>query len=88
MDQETLIDSVKKTHNVIIVHEAPKIGGIGAEIAAMLAEKALYELESPIVRIGAPFTPVPFSRPLEKAYVPDRRKIKQSVKDLLNPEPA
>ena len=84
LDHETIIESVKKTHNVIIVHEAPKIGGIGAEIAAVIAEKAIYELESPICRVAAPFTPVPFSPPLEKFYVPDRQKIVKAVKDLLN----
>ena len=86
LDHETIIESVKKTHNVVIVHEAPKIGGIGAEIAAVIAEKALYELESPVVRIGAPFTPVPFSRPLEKAYIPDKGRIIKAVKDLLTSE--
>ena len=83
LDHETIINSVKKTHNVIIAHEAPKIGGVGAEIAAVIAEEAVYELEAPIVRIGAPFTPVPFSAPLEKAYVPDRKKIVKAVRDLL-----
>ncbi|MBN1685345.1 MAG: alpha-ketoacid dehydrogenase subunit beta [Spirochaetales bacterium] len=86
LDHETIIESVKKTHNVVIVHEAPKIGGIGAEIAAVIAEEAIYELESPVRRIGAPFTPVPFSRPLEKAYVPDRERIITTVMELLSPE--
>lgn len=83
LDHETIVNSVKKTHNVVIAHEAPKIGGVGAEIAAMIAEEAIYELEAPIVRVGAPFTPVPFSAPLEKAWVPDRQNIVKAVKDLL-----
>jgi len=86
LDHDTLIESVRKTHKAVIVHEAPKTGGIGAEIAAVLAEKALYELEAPIIRIGAPFTPVPFSRPLEKAFVPDRQRIIKAVRDLVRPE--
>ena len=83
LDHETIVNSVKKTHNVVIAHEAPKIGGVGAEIAAVIAEEAIYELESPIVRVGAPFTPVPFSPPLEKAWVPDQQRIIKAVKDLL-----
>lgn len=86
LDHDTIIESVKKTHNVVIAHESPKIGGVGAEIAAVIAEKAIYELEGPVKRVGAPFTPVPFSRPLEKAYVPDKARIIEAVKEVLSAE--
>jgi pyruvate dehydrogenase E1 component beta subunit len=84
LDHETILESVGKTHRVVITYEAPKIGGVGAEIAAVIAEKAIYELESPILRVAAPFTPLPFSPPLEKHYVPDRNRIAGAVKALLN----
>jgi pyruvate dehydrogenase E1 component beta subunit len=84
LDEETIVNSVKKTHNVVIVHEAPKIGGVGGEIAAVIAEKAIFELESPIRRVGAPFTPVPFSKPLEDLYKPNKDKIIGAVRDVLS----
>jgi pyruvate dehydrogenase E1 component beta subunit len=67
----------------VVVHEAPKIGGAGGEIAAMVAEEALEYLDAPIQRIGAPFAPVPFSRPLEKAYVPSEEQIIAGVRKTM-----
>jgi len=75
IDKKTILDSVKKTGRLIIVHEACKTFGFGAEIAAVVAEEALEYLDAPIIRIGAPDTPVPFSKPLEKAYIPDEEMI-------------
>ena len=66
------------------MHEAPKIGGIGAEIAAVIAEKAIYELESPICRVAAPFTPENIRTTLAGEDVPEVLKIVKAVKDLLN----
>lgn len=80
LDKDTIVASVKKTSRLVIVHEAPKIGGAGGEIAATVAEEALEYLDAPIERIGAPFAPVPFSRPLEKAYVPSVDQIVAGVK--------
>ena len=65
-DKETVINSVKKTHRLCICHEAVKQGGFGAEIAATVAEEALEYLDAPILRYGAPFTPIPFAPTLEK----------------------
>lgn len=67
-DKETILESVKKTHRLVIVHESVKQGGVGAEIAAFVAEEAIDYLDAPILRYGAPFTPVPFSPVLENAY--------------------
>ncbi|HCX62424.1 MAG TPA: alpha-ketoacid dehydrogenase subunit beta, partial [Clostridiales bacterium] len=67
-DKETILESVKKTHRLAIIHEAVKQGGVGSEIAAYVAEEAVEYLDAPIKRFGAPFTPVPFSPPLENAY--------------------
>lgn len=65
-DKETVINSVKKTHRLCVCHEAVKQSGFGAEIAATVAEEALEYLDAPILRYGAPFTPVPFAPTLEK----------------------
>ena len=65
-DKETVLNSVKKTHRLCIVHEAVKQGGFGAEIAATVAEEALEYLDAPILRYGAPFCPIPFAPTLEK----------------------
>ena len=65
-DKETVLNSVKKTHRLCIVHEAVKQGGFGAEIAATVAEEALEYLYAPILRYGAPFCPIPFAPTLEK----------------------
>ena len=83
LDEETILNSVKKTHRLLIVHEEVKFAGSGAEIAAMVAEKAFDYLDAPIVRIGAPFTPVPFSPPLEQEFIPSEEKIIQAVKKMM-----
>jgi acetoin:2,6-dichlorophenolindophenol oxidoreductase subunit beta len=82
LDTDTIVESVKKTHGLVIVHEAVKFAGAGAEIAAQVAEKAFDYLDAPIVRVGAPFTPVPFSPPLEQAYIPGVDRIVAAVKKL------
>jgi pyruvate dehydrogenase E1 component beta subunit len=68
---------------VVIVHEAVKFSGPGAEIAALVAEKAFDRLDAPILRIAAPFVPVPFSPPLEKAFIPSEEKVIQAVKTVM-----
>ncbi len=83
LDIETIVESVKKTHRLIIAHEAVKTGGVGAEIAAQVVEAAFDYLDAPIVRIGAPFTPVPFSVPLEQAFIPSAADIVQVARKLL-----
>ena len=82
LDIDAIIDSVKKTHALVIVHEAVKQGGFGAEIAAQVAEQAFDYLDAPIVRIGAPFTPVPFAPPLEQAFIPNEDSIIKAVQDM------
>jgi pyruvate dehydrogenase E1 component beta subunit len=86
LDEETILESVKKTNHLVIVHEAVKFAGSGAEIAAMVAEKALDDLDGPIVRVGAPFTPVPFSPVLEKAYIPSEEKVMEAINTALGRE--
>jgi pyruvate/2-oxoglutarate/acetoin dehydrogenase E1 component len=82
-DTPTVIESVQKTHRALIVHEAVRFGGFGAEIAAQIQEEAFDYLDAPIARLGAPFSPVPYSPPLEAVYVPDAKRIVGSVRSLL-----
>ena len=83
LDRQAILESVEKTGRVVIVHEAPKTGGIGGEIAALIAEEAFYSLDAPIKRVGAPFTPVPAHPILEKFYLPNAEKIVAAAKELL-----
>jgi pyruvate dehydrogenase E1 component beta subunit len=80
-DRETVFNSVGKTHRLVIAHEAVKSFGIGAEISAAVSEAILDEVDAPIMRVGAPFVPVPFS--LEKAYLPGAEDIIIAVKKTL-----
>jgi len=84
LDTATILESVKKTGKVVIVHEAPTFGGFGGEIAATIADRAFYFLDAPIKRVGAPFTPVPASPILEKFYIPDAEKIVKAAKEILS----
>jgi pyruvate dehydrogenase E1 component beta subunit len=72
---------VGKTHRLVIAHEAVKSFGIGAEISAAVSEEILDELDAPIMRVGAPFVPIPFS--LEKAYLPNADHVIAAVKKTL-----
>lgn len=83
LDNETIINSVKKTHKVVVVHEAVKFAGPGAEIAAMIAEEAFDYLDAPVKRVGAPFTPVPFSPVLEQEYIPSAEKIIAAIREVV-----
>ena len=75
LDIDTIIESVKKTHKLVVTHEAVEFCGYGAEIVAQVADKAFDYLDMPIKRVAAPFTPIPFSAPLEDAYTPNAEKI-------------
>ena len=83
LDEEAILASVRKTHRLVIVHEAVKRAGSGAEIAAIVAEHAFDYLDAPIKRVAAPFTPVPFSPVLEREYIPDEDKIIAAVKEVV-----
>jgi len=83
LDEEGIIESVKKTHRLVIVHEEVKFAGSGAEIAALVAEKAFDYLDAPILRVAAPFCPVPFSQPLEQAFIPSEQQLIDAVKKVM-----
>jgi pyruvate/2-oxoglutarate/acetoin dehydrogenase E1 component len=82
MDMSTIASSVKKTGRAMVVHEAPKTGGIGGEIAARIAEDLFQYLDAPIIRVAAPHTPVPFSPVLEEAYLPNPDTIAGKAREL------
>lgn len=83
LDTLTILESVKKTNRVLIVHEDKVFSGFGGEIAAQIAAEAFEFLDAPIKRVGATFTPVGFNRILEKATLPNADKIEIAVKELL-----
>ncbi len=83
LDKEMIINSVKKTGKVLIVHEDKVHSGFGAELAAMITETAFEYLDGPIKRVGSTFTPVGFHRNLEKAILPDEEKIYRTAVELL-----
>jgi acetoin:2,6-dichlorophenolindophenol oxidoreductase subunit beta len=83
LDTETIAASVRRTNRVVVVHEAVTFGGLGAEIAAQIQDVAFDHLDAPVLRVGAPFAPAPFSPVLENAYVPDRGKIADACRAIL-----
>ena len=82
LDRKAILESVRKTSRALIVHEAVRTGGFGAEVAAIISEEAFDVLDAPPVRLTAPDTPVPYSPPLEKAFRPDAEKIAARARKL------
>ncbi len=81
-DREAVLKSVEKTSKAIVLHEDTRTGGFGAEIAATITEEAFESLDGPVKRIAAPDTPVPFSPPLEKAFLPQVEDVVAGLRDL------
>ncbi len=79
LDLDTIVESVRRTEHAVIAHEAVSVGGFGAELVAELQAAAFDCLEAPIERVGAPFTPVPVSPPLEDAYRPGREQVHRAA---------
>jgi pyruvate/2-oxoglutarate/acetoin dehydrogenase E1 component len=79
-DQETVLESVTKTGRAIVANEAPKMGGLGAEVSATISEEVYDQLKAPVRRVCGLDTPIPFSLPLEKIILPDRDDIKTAVR--------
>jgi pyruvate dehydrogenase E1 component beta subunit len=79
-DQETVFASVGKTKRAIVVHEAVKNFGVGAEIAAQINETLFGKLAAPVQRVAGKFAPVPFSRPLETAFLPSKAEIETAIR--------
>lgn len=83
LDRETILASVAKTSRVLVLHEATRTGGIGGEIAATIAEEAFEYLDAPVARLASLDTPVPYSPPLEAAFLPNRDKVVAAVRKLV-----
>lgn len=82
MDLEAILKSVKKTGRVIIVHEAPRTLGLGAEISALISERAIEYLLSPIIRVTGPDIPFPYAN--EEIYIPDEKRILSAINRIIN----
>jgi pyruvate dehydrogenase E1 component beta subunit len=82
-DKPTVLESVSKTRRAIIVHEAVRPYGVGAELAAVISEELHGKLAAPVRRVGAPFCPVPFSKPLELAFLPSPTRIADAIRSTM-----
>jgi 2-oxoisovalerate dehydrogenase E1 component beta subunit len=82
LDGEAILHTARKTGKVLVVHAANRLAGIGAEVAALVAEEAFEWLDAPVRRIGSLDTPIPFSPPLEQAHRPNAEKIIQAAREL------
>ncbi len=83
LDEETILSSVAKTHNVLVVDEGHLRCGAAAEISAVIADKGFDSLDAPVKRLAAPDVPIPFSPPMEKFILPNDKKIAATVKEML-----
>jgi len=83
LDRPAILESVSKTSKAIVLYEARRTGGIGGEIAALIAEEAFEYLDGPVTRVASLDVPVPFSPVLEKACLPDAQKLIAAVKKLV-----
>ena len=82
LDKESILASVKKTSRALILHEASLTGGIGGEIAAIIAQEAFEWLDAPVVRLASIDTPVPYSPPLEDYYLPQVADVLDAARKL------
>lgn len=83
LDKDTILSSVEKTGRLIVMHEATRTAGFGAEIAAVVMEEGFKYLKAPLKRVTGPDIPVPASPPLEKFYIPDENDLIQAAKEIL-----
>ncbi|HEX8103942.1 MAG TPA: alpha-ketoacid dehydrogenase subunit beta [Solirubrobacteraceae bacterium] len=83
LDEEAILASVRKTSKVVIIDEANRTCAAGAQVAAIIAEKAWEDLDGPVVRVATPDVPIPFSPPLEQAVLPQVDDVKEAVRELL-----
>ena len=82
LDRETILNSVKKTNKLLVVHEDTRTGGIAGEIAALVCESAFGDLDGPVTRVTALDTPVPYSPPLEEYFLPNSEKVAAAAREL------
>ena len=84
LDEESIVGSVRKTGRAVIVHEASRMCGVGAEVAAIISEKAFRSLTAPVIRVTGPDAPAPSSYALEQAFIPQPDGIVAAVKGLFH----
>jgi 2-oxoisovalerate dehydrogenase E1 component beta subunit len=84
LDEDAVLDSVARCSKVVIVDEANMTCAAGAQVAALIAEKAFEDLDGPIVRVATPDVPIPFSPPLEQAVLPGVDRVKEACRELLD----
>ncbi|MGH9336092.1 MAG: transketolase C-terminal domain-containing protein, partial [Vicinamibacteria bacterium] len=82
LDQECILESVRRINKVMLLHEDTRTGGMAGEIAAILAEEAFDDLDGPIVRVTAPDTPVPYAASLEDAFIPRTEDVVRAARRL------
>ena len=82
LDEDTILSSVRKTSRALVVHEAWTTGGFGAEVSALIADKAFLDLDAPVRRLGAPDVPMPYNDALERATIPSVERIATSIREL------
>ena len=82
LDEEAILESVGRTSKCVILHEDTRTGGVGAEVAATIAEKAFEFLDAPVLRVTAPDTPVPYAPELEEAFLPNARTLLAAARKL------
>lgn len=83
-DESAVLASVRKTHNLVVVHEAVEAFGVGAEISARIADIGFDELDGPIVRVGAKFMPPPFAKAMERQFLPSVDDVERAVRRALS----
>ena len=82
LDRETILESIERTNKLLVVHEDTRTGGIAGEVAALVAEAAFEALDGPVRRVTSLDTPVPFSPPLEEAFLPNADRVVAAARDL------
>ena len=83
LDEEAILASVRKCSKVVVIDEANRTCAAGAEVAALIAERAFEDLDGPVVRVATPDVPIPFSPPLEQAVLPSVDRVKEACRELL-----
>ena len=83
LDEAAILKSVRKTSKVVIIDEANQTCAAGAQVAALIAERAWEDLDGPVVRVATPDVPIPFSPPLEQALLPSVDRVKEAARELL-----
>ena len=83
LDKKTILDSVRKTGRLVVLHEASRTGGFAGEIAAVVMEEDFSSLKTPLRRVTGPDIPVPASPPLERAFIPDAGRLIAAVREIV-----